>query len=55
MVNDVIIRIEKVNSTGPYIEVPIYKVIKYEGRTRNMEDIPLPGVMDLDLDFHRSC
>ena len=51
MVNDVIIRIEKANSMGPYIEVPIYKVLKYEGRVKNIEDIPSPGGMELDVDY----
>ena len=51
MVNDVIIRIEKANSMGPYIEVPIYKVLKYEGRVKNIEDIPSPEGMELDVDY----
>ena len=46
-----IIRIEKANSMGPYIEVPIYKVLKYEGQVKNIEDIPSPGGMELDVDY----
>ena len=51
MVNDVIIRIEKANLKGPYIEVPIYKVLQYEGRVKNIEDIPSPEGMELDVDY----
>ena len=51
MVNDVIIRIKKANSMGPYIKVPIYKVLKYEGRVKNIEDISSPGGMELDVDY----
>ena len=51
VVNDVIIRIKKANSKGPYIEVPIYKVLQYEGRVKNIEDIPSPEGMELDMDY----
>ena len=30
---------------------PIYKVLKYEGRVRNIEDIPSPRGMEMDVDY----